>query len=236
MKKQIEVAKIIDALKVLPLYESTKKYVEIDNSDINRPGLQLAGFFEYFGKNRVQLFGMAEITYMQELDSSTLSERLSIFFSHKMPFILIARNLTPPEEFLQAAKIHNVPVFMSGMTTTKLSHSAILFLDNELAPIIARHGGLMDIFGIGVFITGESGVGKSETSLELIKRGHRFVADDVVEIKKLTDSRLVGCSPEVIRNLMEIRGIGLIDVSVLLIDLSFIDRSICFIWYGFRNA
>ena len=101
------------------------------------------------------------------------------------------------------------------MTTTKLAHSAILFLDNELAPIIARHGGLMDIFGVGVFITGESGVGKSEASLELIKRGHRFVADDVVEIKKLTDSRLVGSSPEVIRHLMEIRGIGLIDVSVL---------------------
>ena len=215
MKKQIEVSKIIDSLKVVPLYDSTKKYVEIDNSDINRPGLQLAGFFEYFGKNRVQLFGMAEITYMQEMDKNILAERLNIFFSHKMPFILIARNLTPPYEFLESAKAHDVPVFMSGMTTTKLSHSAILFLDNELAPIIARHGGLMDIFGIGVFITGESGVGKSETSLELIKRGHRFVADDVVEIKKLTDSRLVGCSPDVIRHLMEIRGIGLIDVSIM---------------------
>ena len=162
-----------------------------------------------------QLFGMVEMSYIQDLDPETRRERMEQYFSHPIPCVLIARNLTPPEEFLDAAKKYDVPVLMSGLTTTKLSHMTTLLLDHELAPCIARHGGLMDIYGVGIFITGESGVGKSETALELIKRGHRLVADDVVEIRKFAETDLVGSSPDVIRHLMEIRGIGLIDVSVL---------------------
>ncbi len=192
-----------------------REEAEVDTSDLNRPGLQMSGFFEYFASNRVQLFGMAEMTYVTGMDPDVRKERLERYFSADLPCVLIARNLTPPADFLEAAAKYDVPVLMSGLTTTKISHMTTVFLDNELAPSIARHGGLMDVFGVGLFITGDSGVGKSETELELIKRGHRMVADDVVEIRKVADKVLVGRSPDVIRHLMEIRGIGLIDVSVL---------------------
>lgn len=215
MKKNIKIQKIIDELHVEPLYEFTNTEITVDTNDLNRPGLQLAGFFDYFANNRIQLMGMSEITYMQELDPFTLEARLDRYFSEPMPCIFCARNLKPVPAFVEKAKAHGVPILMSGLTTTKLSHSLILFLDKELAPCIQRHGGLMDVYGVGIYITGESGVGKSETALELVKRGHRFVADDVVEIRKMSESTLVGTSPDAIRHLMEIRGLGLIDVSVL---------------------
>ena len=215
MKRSIKINKFVEDLGLTPLYVGEKETMDIDTSDLNRPGLQISGFFEYFAVNRIQLFGMAEMTYMQNLSAEVRRERLEAYFSHPIPCILIARNLTPPEEFLEITKKYDVPVLMSGLTTTKLSHMTTLYLDNELAPCIARHGGLMDVYGVGIFITGESGVGKSETALELVKRGHRLVADDVVEIRKVSDNHLIGRSPDVIRHLMEIRGIGLIDVSVL---------------------
>lgn len=215
MKRSIKISKFVEDLGLTPLYVGERETMDIDTSDLNRPGLQLSGFFEYFAVNRIQLFGMAEMTYMQNMSPETRRERLEAYFSHPIPCILIARNLTPPDEFLEITKKYDVPVLMSGLTTTKLSHMTTLYLDNELAPCIARHGGLMDVYGVGIFITGESGVGKSETALELVKRGHRLVADDVVEIRKISDNHLVGRSPDVIRHLMEIRGIGLIDVSVL---------------------
>ena len=215
MKRSIKINKFVEDLGLTPLYVGEKETMDIDTSDLNRPGLQISGFFEYFAVNRIQLFGMAEMTYMQNLSAEVRRERLEAYFSHPIPCILIARNLTPPEEFLEITKKYDVPVLMSGLTTTKLSHMTTLYLDNELAPCIARHGGLMDVYGVGIFITGESGVGKSETALELVKRGHRLVADDVVEIRKVSDNHLIGRSPDVIRHLMEIRVIGLIDVSVL---------------------
>lgn len=215
MKRTIKISKFMDALGLTPLYIGERDTMDIDTSDLNRPGLQMSGFFEYFAVNRIQLFGMAEMTYIQDLPPALRVERLDKYFSHPIPCVLISRNLTPPKEFLDATRKYDIPVLVSGLTTTKLSHMTTLFLDNELAPCIARHGGLMDVYGIGIFITGESGVGKSETALELVKRGHRLVADDVVEIRKVSDSSLIGRSPDVIRHLMEIRGIGLIDVSVL---------------------
>jgi len=215
MKRALNIEKMIKDLDFNPLYVGEKKEITIDTSDLSRPGLQMSGFFEYFASNRVQLFGMAEMTYLQDLDPDIRRERLEKYFSYPIPCVLIARNLTPPDVFLEAARRHDVPVFMSGLTTTKMSHKMSLYLDNELAPTISRHGGLMDVYGVGIFITGDSGVGKSETALELVKRGHRLVADDVVEIRKISDTHLIGRSPDVIRHLMEIRGIGLIDVSVL---------------------
>ena len=215
MKRTVKIQKLVDELGCTVLYMGERDSMVVDTSDLNRPGLQMSGFFEYFAANRVQLFGMAEMTYLQNLTSTSRAEILDKYFSYPLPCVLIGRNLTPPEEFLEATKKYDVPVLMSGLTTTKLSHRTTTFLDNELAPCIARHGGLMDIYGVGIFITGESGVGKSETALELVKRGHRLVADDVVEIRKISDNQLLGRSPEIIRHLMEIRGIGLIDVSVL---------------------
>ena len=215
MKRIIKIKDLADEIKLNILYMGSRDSMEIDTSDLNRPGLQMSGFFEYFAVNRVQLFGMVEMTYLQTLTSDVRTNILQQFFSYPIPCVLIGRNLTPPDEFLDCARQNNVPVLMSGLTTTTLSHKITLYLDEILSPSISRHGGLMDVYGVGIFITGESGVGKSETALELVKRGHRFVADDVVEIHKLSDETLIGRSPDIIRHMMEIRGLGIIDVSVL---------------------
>ncbi len=215
MKRIIKIKDLAEKIKLNILYMGTRDSMEIDTSDLNRPGLQMSGFFEYFAVNRVQLFGMVEMTYLQTLAPEVRKNILGQFFSYPIPCVLIGRNLTPPDEFLDCARENNVPVLMSGLTTTKLSHKITLYLDEILSPSISRHGGLMDVYGVGIFITGESGVGKSETALELVKRSHRFVADDVVEIHKLSDETLVGRSPDIIRHMMEIRGLGIIDVSVL---------------------
>ena len=215
MKRTIKITDLAKAISLNIVYMGTRDTAEIDSSDLNRPGLQMSGFFEYFAVKRIQLFGMVEMTYLQTLDPETRLERLDRFFSHPIPCVLIGRNLTPPDEFLECARKYDVPVLMSGLTTTKLSHKTAIYLDALLAPVISRHGGLMDVYGVGMFITGDSGVGKSETALELVKRGHRFVADDVVEIHKLSDDTLIGQSPDIIRHMMEIRGLGIIDVSVL---------------------
>jgi len=191
------------------------EYIEVNTSDLNRPGLQMAGFFEYFAVNRIQLFGMVEMTYLQNLDPELKRERLEKYFASRVPCVLIGRNLTPPPEMVEAAKKYNTPILMSGLTTTKLSHKTTVYLDKVLAPSISRHAGLMDVYGVGILLMGDSGVGKSETALELVKRGHRLVADDVVEIIKLSDNQLIGQSPEVIRHMMEIRGLGIIDVRTL---------------------
>jgi HPr kinase/phosphorylase len=215
MKRIIKIKDLAEKIKLNILYMGTRDSMEIDTSDLNRPGLQMSGFFEYFAVNRVQLFGMVEMTYLQTLTPEVRKSILEQFFSYPIPCVLIGRNLTPPDEFLDCARENNVPILMSGLTTTKLSHKITLYLDEILSPSISRHGGLMDVYGVGIFITGESGVGKSETALELVKRSHRFVADDVVEIHKLSDETLVGRSPDIIRHMMEIRGLGIIDVSVL---------------------
>ncbi len=215
MKKVLNVRQFAQNLKLDILYMGKREEFEVDTSDLNRPGLQMAGFFEYFAQERVQLFGMVEMTYLQNIPGQIRKERLDYYFSFPMPAVLIGRNLTPPDEFMEAAIKYDVPVMMSGLTTTKLSHKTTMYLDKILAPSISRHGGLMDIYGVGVMITGESGVGKSETALELVKRGHRLVADDVIEIIKLSDNELIGKSPDIVRHMMEIRGMGIIDVSKL---------------------
>lgn len=215
MKRGIKVQTMVDELGLTVLHMSEKETMQIESSDLNRPGLQLSGYYEYFTAGCVQLLGMAEMTYLYNLPENIRRERLAMYFNLPIPVVLIARNLTPPDDFIEAAKKVDVSVLMCGLTATKLTHITSTFLDKQLAPCIARHGGLLDIYGVGIFITGESGVGKSETALELIKRGHRLVADDVVEIRKTSDTTLIGSAPDVIRHLMEVRGLGLVDVSVL---------------------
>lgn len=215
MKVKLKIIDLAKDLKLSILFKGDKDEVEINTSDLNRPGLQMAGFFEYFAVNRFQLFGMVEMTYLQNLDPDLKAHRLEQYFKSGIPCVLIGRNLTPPDEMINAAKKYNTPLLMSGLTTTKLSHKATVYLDKVLAPSISRHAGLMDVYGVGIMLTGDSGVGKSETALELVKRGHRLVADDVVEIRKLSDNQLIGQSPEVIRHMMEIRGLGIIDVCTL---------------------
>ena len=184
----------------------------VDSSDLNRPGLQFSGFFVHFAFGRIQLMGNSEIHYLKELESEVLEERLEMFMSYNVPALILARGWTPMPELMEAAKRHNVPVFRSDRTTTKISHATTNYLERMLAPRITRHGVLLDVYGVGVMLMGESGLGKSEAALEMIKRGHRLVADDVVEITRVTENRLSGTAPELTRHLMEIRGIGLIDV------------------------
>jgi HPr kinase/phosphorylase len=215
LKTKLNIDKLAKDLNLSILYKGDVEDIYVDTSDLNRPGLQMAGFFEYFAVNRIQLFGMVEMTYLQNLDPELKRERLDKYFASKVPCVLIGRNLTPPPEMLEAAKKYNTPVLMSGLTTTKLSHKTTVYLDKVLSPSITRHAGLMDVYGVGILLLGDSGVGKSETSLELVKRGHRLVADDVVEITKISDNQLVGQAPDVIRHMMEIRGLGIIDVRTL---------------------
>ena len=215
MKKSIRIKRMIEDLSLMPIYLGEQSSIQVSDSELNRPGLQLSGFFEYFSVDRIQLFGRGEMEYLKNLSPVDFNARLEKFFSYPIPCVIISRNQMPSDDFVDIAKKHDVPIFLSSLETLKISRMTSLFLDNELAPTIARHGGLIDVYGVGVFLTGESGVGKSETGLELIKRGHRMVADDVVEIRKISDTVLIGRPPDVIRHLMEIRGIGLVDVSTL---------------------
>jgi len=189
-----------------------KNSFSVSRSDINRPGLQLAGYFEHFAANRVQLIGNAEMYYMLELDPAVFEARAAQYASYALPCVIFARGHQPPPILLAKLREKNIPVFLIDKTTTKASHDLTAYLDRALSPTIIRHGVLLDVYGVGVLLTGESGMGKSETALEMLKRGHQLVADDVVEIRRLEANRLYGTAPALTQYLMEIRGIGLIDV------------------------
>ena len=188
---------------------------EINTSDINRPGLQIAGFFEYFAFDRLQVLGKVEMTFLEDLDPDVRYKRLEKFFEYDTPCTVVCRNLDIPKEMIEIAQKYNRIILHSKDTTTNFVHRAIGFLDRKLAPVTTQHGVLVDVYGVGMYLLGESGIGKSETALELVKRGHRLVADDAVEIKKVTQNRLVGQAPELIKHLMEIRGVGIIDVKAM---------------------
>lgn len=211
----VKVNKIADELDLSILYMGNREDMHLFTSNVHRPGLALSGFYKNFSSKRIQIFGKAELAYLYSLPKDELYERLDNYFAHSIPCAIIAWGLKPPAEFMQLAEKHDVPILSSELTTEKLGHAATLFLDQELAPCIVRHGGLLDVSGVGIFVTGDSGVGKSEAALELIQHGHRMVADDVVEIRRINEETLLGSSPDVVRHMMEIRGLGLIDVSVL---------------------
>ncbi len=192
-------------------YESIRLTV----ADVARPGLQLAGYFDHFEPMRLQVVGNVEVSYLQKL---TKSERTVIFdrlFSYKFPALIIARNIQPDPECIQMAKKHNVTVLRSMDATSDIISAMIAYLKAALAPRISRHGVLMEVYGEGLLLVGESGVGKSETAVELVKRGHRLIADDAVEIKKVTENSLVGNAPALIRNYVELRGVGIVNVAKL---------------------
>lgn len=179
--------------------------------NVSRPGLQLAGFFDYFGANRVQVFGNAEIQFLTKMSGEERAYILTQYFKYPIPCIVYGKHMTPPSELLQFAKENNVPVFRAPTTTTKTVNHIVMYLNKLLAPSVTKHAGLMDVYGVGILLTGKSGIGKSETALELVKRGHRLVADDSVIINRVEET-LRGTAPEAIRYFMEIRGIGIIDV------------------------
>ncbi|MBN1624813.1 MAG: HPr(Ser) kinase/phosphatase [Clostridia bacterium] len=190
-----------------------EKYVTL--MEVNRPGLQLSGYLGYFFPERIQLMGNMEMSYLGTFDSKTRFEKLDIYMDDQMPCIVVARDLTVYEEMIEVAKLYKVPILRTQEVTSIFLSSAIRYLNRELAERISLHGELLEVYGEGILIQGESGVGKSETALELVKRGHRLIADDVVEIRKIGETTLLGTSPEDIRYFIELRGIGIIDVRSL---------------------
>jgi len=187
----------------------------IDVPDINRPALQLSGYFDYFDSDRVQLIGYVEYTFLETLSMERKGEIYDKLLEHELPCVIYSRNLQPDELMIQKASEKGVPVFSTEKTTSSFMAEIIRWLNVELAPCISIHGVLVDVYGVGVLIRGESGIGKSEAALELIKRGHRLVTDDVVEIRKVSDDTLVGTAPDITRHLIELRGIGIVDVKTL---------------------
>jgi len=177
--------------------------------------LQLAGYWDYFARERTQLIGKAEASYLETLEEKDRRERIQKLMSYDIPCVIICRGMDCFPEMMEAAQERGVPIFRSKENTTMLQIRLIVFLNSYLAPRKTIHGVLVDIAGIGMLITGDSGVGKSEAALELIKRGHRLVADDVVDVSRVNDERLVGEAPEAIRHFMEIRGIGIIDIATM---------------------
>ena len=192
-------------------YESIRLTVE----DVARPGLQLAGYFDHFEPMRLQVMGNAEVSYLNKLSESERAITFDRLFSYKFPALLIARNIPPEEKCLEMAKKHNVTLLRSAEATSTIISAIISYLTAALAPRITRHGVLMEVYGEGVLLMGESGIGKSETAVELLKRGHRLIADDAVEIRRISGNTLVGTAPELVRNYIELRGIGIINVAKL---------------------
>jgi Hpr(Ser) kinase/phosphatase len=187
----------------------------ITTSDVNRPGLQLTGYYEFFGNDRIQIIGKVETTYLERMTSSERYQRFDDFFANGIPCIIVARDLEIFPEMIEVSDKYSIPVLRTKSITSRFMSAIISYLNVQLAPRITKHGVLVEVYGEGILILGESGVGKSETALELVKRGHRLVADDVVEIRKVSDRSLVGTSPDIIRHFIEIRGIGILDVKHL---------------------
>lgn len=216
MSEELKVTKIIEKmeLKILtPDIDVTGKTVTVP--DINRPALQMAGFFDHFDSDRVQIIGRVEAAYMETLEKLTRKERYEQLLSYNIPCIIFCHDENPDEQMIQAARKYQIPLLQTDKTTSSFEAEIIRWMKVMLAPMISIHGVLVDVYGEGVLITGESGIGKSEAALELIKRGHRLVTDDVVEIRKVSDETLIGSAPEITRYFIELRGIGIIDVKTL---------------------
>lgn len=183
--------------------------------EVSRPGLPLIGFFEHFEAMRVEVLGLVEMTYLDGLSAEARADFFDRLFGYKIPALVISRGMSPHPECIEMAKKHNVTVLLGQESTSYIISGLITSLKNALAPRITRHGVLVEVYGEGILITGESGIGKSETAVELLKRGHRLIADDAVEIKKISSTQIMGNAPELIRNYIELRGIGVINVAKL---------------------
>ncbi len=208
-----KVSQLMDLYNFLPDMELKGHRIMV--SDVNRPALQLSGFFEHFEQSRVQIIGTVEYTYLQRLDTEKKEKIFREFMAYNIPCIIFCRDLKPDDDFLRIAMESNVPVLGTKRSTSQFMAELIFCLSEQLAPCISIHGVLVDVYGEGLLIMGESGIGKSEAALELVRRGHRLVTDDVVEIRKINEHTLVGTSPDITRYFIELRGIGIIDVKAL---------------------
>lgn len=207
----VKLSKIIKEFKLEEVYVPNENTL-IETTDVNRPGLQIAGFFDYFDPRRIQILGMVETTYLSGMSSEERYKSIDNFFSKKIPVAIVTRGMEIFPEMMEVAKKYEINILRTSLGTSSFMSAIIAFLNVELAPRITRHGVLVEVYGEGVLILGESGIGKSEAAVELMKRGHRLVADDAVEIRRVSSKALVGSSPEIIRHFIEMRGIGIVDV------------------------
>ena len=198
----------------LEVIQIGEENVPINVSDVNRPGLQLAGFYNYFAPERIQVIGKAEWSFLDDMGIELMRKRINKYFSFNSKCVVITRGLEPHEEFIKAAKKNKTWLLRTTSVTTSFISKMTIYLSDKFAPETRLHGVLVDVYGIGILITGESGIGKSETALELIKRGHRLVTDDAVDIKEI-DGELIGTSPKITIGMLEVRGIGIIDITAL---------------------
>ena len=189
--------------------------IKIEKPDINRPALQFADYFELFDAERIEIIGAGEYSFLEQKSEEDKRRVYDKFLNNPIPCVVFCRNLEPDERFKESAVRYNVPILKSSMPTSAFTAEIIRWLNVKLAPCISIHGVLVDVYGEGVLITGESGIGKSEAALELIKRGHRLITDDVVEIRKVSDETLVGSAPDITKHFIELRGIGIVDVYAL---------------------
>ena len=212
----VSLNRIIEKMKLENLTpEIDVSHIRINQPDVNRPALQIAGYFEHFDATRLQIIGFVEYTYMEGMTDEKRREAYEKLMSYDIPCIVYCRDLKPDSIFMETAVRHEIPILSTKKSTSAFMAEIIRWLNVKLAPCISVHGVLVDVYGEGVLITGESGIGKSEAALELIHRGHRLVTDDVVEIKKINEHTLIGTSPAITRHFIELRGIGIVDVKTL---------------------
>ena len=210
----VSLAKIISefSLETLNMPANPEK-IQISTTEVNRPGLHMAGYFEFFDEKRIQIIGKSEESFLLRFTPEKAEKRLKEFFSHKPAAVVICRNMQVDEVYAKTAAEYGVPLLRTAETTSDFTSALIAFLNLNLAPRVTRHGVLVEVYGEGILLLGESGVGKSETAIELIKRGHRLIADDAVEIRRVSNKSLVGTAPDNIRHFIELRGIGIINAS-----------------------
>ena len=212
----VKLEKVIDEFGLELIYTSSDfDEVEIVNNEVNRPSLQIAGFFDYFDNTRIQVIGKVEISYINKMTSEQKTQSLEKLFDKKLPVVIVTREMEIPDEMYELAKKYNTTLAITKMSTSRFVSALIALLNIELAPRMTTHGVLVEVYGEGVLLLGDSGVGKSETAIELVKRGHRLVADDAVEVKRVSDKSLLGSAPDIIRHFIELRGIGNIDVKMI---------------------
>lgn len=215
MAKKVKVSELISQfqLEILSGEDGLRRSITVD--DLSRPGLEMAGYFEYYPKERVQILGRTELTFMDTLSKQERMDRMERLCDEETPCFIITRGMEAPAELIELSNEKQIPVLRSNAATTIFLSRITNFLERKLAPSATIHGVLVDVYGVGMLITGGSGIGKSETALELVKRSHRLVADDAVEIRQTSDGQLHGTAPELIRHLLEIRGLGIINVMTL---------------------
>ena len=219
--KAVKLTKLVQEMNLKNLTpEVDMEHVRITLPDINRPALQLTGYFEHFASERVQIIGYVEYTYLMHLDPEQRKHSFENFVSKQIPCVIFTTMTEPDEDMLEMGRKYNVPILGTEKTTSNFMAEIIRWLNVQLAPCISIHGVLVDVYGEGVLIMGESGIGKSEAALELIRRGHRLVTDDVVELRKVSDDTLVGSAPDITKHFIELRGIGIVDVKALFGALS----------------